>query len=90
MTVAQGVVAGGGSSLVHVWFAATVILAGQTIEHVEEALTVTVKLQVATITLDEFSPLQITVLTPTGKLEPDGGLHVIVRLGHGPTAVAFG
>ena len=74
----------------HVWFAATVILAGQTIEQVEEALTVTVKLQVATRTSDEFTPLQITVVCPTGKLEPDGGLQVIVRLGHGPTAVAVG
>jgi hypothetical protein len=89
VTVAQGVFAGGGSLLTQVWFATTGgILAGQMIVQVEEAFTVTVKPQVAMTAFDESSPLQMTVVCPTGKLEPEGGLQVIVRLGQGPTAVA--
>lgn len=88
VTVAQGVVLGGGSSLVQVAFAAWVILAGQVIAQPERLLTLTAKLQVATTTFDVSFPLQTTVLSPTGKLEPEGGLQVIVRLGQEPDAVA--
>ena len=88
MTVAQGVVLGGGLSLRQVVFALWVILAGHVMLQAGRLLTVTVKLQVATTTSDVSFPLQITEVSPTGKLEPEGGLQVIVRLGQGPTAVA--
>jgi hypothetical protein len=72
-----------------VGFSLAVTLAGQVIAQAGRLLTVTVKLQVATTTFDVSFPLQITVVSPTGKLEPETGLQVIERLGHGPTAVAF-
>ena len=81
MTVAQG-------SPAQVAFAAWVILAGQLIVQPETLLTVIVKLQAAT-TLGPSLPVQFTVLSPTGKIEPDGGVHAMVKLGQGPTAVAF-
>jgi hypothetical protein len=80
VTVAQGLPA-------QVAFAAWVILAGHVIAQVGRLLTVTEKLQAAT-TFGPSLPVQLTVLSPTGKLEPDAGLHVIVKLGQGPTAVA--
>ena len=76
-----------GLLLVQVSVAIWVISGGQMIAQVERLLTLTMKLQVATITFDVFSPLQITVVSPTGKGAPEGGLQVIVRLGQ-PTAVA--
>jgi hypothetical protein len=90
VTVPQGVKSlGGGLPLGQVVFAGWLILAGQVIAQVEELLTLTVKLQVATTTSDTFLPVQLTEVCPTGKLEPEGGLQVTVSgLGHGPTGVA--
>jgi hypothetical protein len=45
------------------------------------AETVTTKLQLARTTFDPSFPAQFTVVEPTGKLEPDGGVQVTVRLG---------
>ena len=64
-----------------------VTLAGQVIAQVEELLTRTVKLQEASTLFEPSVPLQLTTDSPTGKLEPDGGLHVIVRVGQSPTVV---
>lgn len=68
-------------------FALWVILAGQVIAQVEEPLTLTAKLQLATTLFDTSLPVQVTTVCPTGKLEPEGGLQVIVRLGQVPAAV---
>lgn len=44
-------------------------------------LTVTEKLQLARVLFEASFPEQLTVVEPTGKLEPDGGVQVMVRLG---------
>lgn len=54
----------------------TVLFAGHVIAHVE-VLTVTVKLQVGPELL-----VQVTVVVPTGKLEPEPGLQVTVAPEH--------
>lgn len=44
---------------------------GQVITHGDPLWTVTVKLQLPVLAL-----VQVTVVVPTGKLEPDGGVQV--------------
>jgi hypothetical protein len=44
---------------------------GHVITHGEPVVTVTVKLQLPVLAL-----VQATVVVPTGKLDPEGGLHV--------------
>jgi hypothetical protein len=50
------------------------------IVHVEAALTLTVKLQLATVLFDPSLAEQVTGVVPTVNTEPDGGLHVTVTL----------
>jgi len=45
---------------------------GHVIVHAPAAVTVTVKLQVG----PELGVVQLTVVVPTGKVEPDGRVHV--------------
>ncbi|MFY9610377.1 MAG: hypothetical protein WAU45_17415 [Blastocatellia bacterium] len=87
MTVAQGVVLGGGLGLGQVVFALWVILAGHVIVQVDEPFTVTAKLHVASTVLDWSVALQLTCVVPTGKEEPEFGLHTIVTLGQEPIVV---
>jgi hypothetical protein len=49
------------------------VMLGHVIVHAPAAVTVTVKLQ-----LPEPEVVQLTVVVPTGKDEPDAGLHVTV------------
>ena len=44
-------------------------------------VTVTVKPQLAMILFDASCPVQFTNVVPAGKLEPEGGLQIIVRVG---------
>ncbi|HXI93425.1 MAG TPA: hypothetical protein VNO24_25725 [Blastocatellia bacterium] len=81
MTAAQGVPS-------QVEFAAREILAGQLIMQVAVLETVTRKLQLASVFCDASFAVQLTVVTPTEKLEPEGGLQVIVTLGQ-PLDVGF-
>ncbi len=58
----------------------TVKLAGQIIDGGSASLTVTVKLQLET--LPELSvAVQVTVVVPTGKIDPGCGLQTTVGLG---------
>jgi hypothetical protein len=63
------------------------MFAGQLRVQGAAGLTVTEKLQVASVTFDPFFPEQLTVVVPIGKLEPDDGVQVTVRLGQ-PFGVA--
>ena len=53
-----------------------VILAGQVTTHVVELVTVTVKPQLG----PELGVVQLTLVVPTGKLEPEGGVQVAATL----------
>jgi hypothetical protein len=53
------------------------------------ALTVTVKVQGAILPTASVA-VQVTVVVPTGKLEPDGGEHVTVTPGQLSLAVGAG
>ena len=53
---------------------------GQVSVQGDACVTVTLKEQVASV-FDPLVPEQLTVVVPNGKVEPDGGLHVIVILG---------
>lgn len=44
-------------------------------------LTVTDRLQLATVTFDPSFAVQLTAVVPTGNTEPEAGLHVTVTLG---------
>jgi hypothetical protein len=57
------------------------MFAGQVIVHGAAGLTVTVKLQLASVLFDPSFPEQLTVVVPVEKLEPDGGVQVMVKLG---------
>ena len=54
--------------------------------HGAAGLTVTEKTQVATVLFDASFAVQFTAVVPTGKLDPDGGVQVLVTLGQ-PLAV---
>jgi hypothetical protein len=60
-----------------------VTLFGQVIVH---WVTVTVKVQVV-ILLDASVAVQVTVVVPTGKVEPDDGVHEVVAPGQLSVAV---
>jgi hypothetical protein len=66
-----------------------VILAGQVIVHGAALMTVTLKPQLAMISFDASLPSQFTGVIPTGKVEPEGGLQMIVKVGH-PLEVGSG
>ena len=51
-------------------------------------LTITVKLQLATVLFDASFAVQLTVVEPSGKLEPEAGLQVVVMVGQ-PLEVGF-
>ena len=61
-------------------------LAGQVMRHVP---TVTVKVQLAVL-LDSSVAVQVTVVVPTGKVEPEGGLQAVDTLGQLSEAVGAG
>jgi hypothetical protein len=52
------------------------------------SLTVTVKLQVAVLP-DESVAVQVTVVVPLGKLEPEGGVQLVVTPGQLSLAVVL-
>jgi hypothetical protein len=65
------------------------MLAGQVITGFSVSLTVTVKVQVAV--LPELSvAVQVTVVVPLGKVEPEGGLQTTVTPGQLSAAVGVG
>ena len=74
MTVAQGPPS-------QVEFAAWVILAGHEIVHGEVLETITRKSQLATVFCDASFAKQLTTVVPTRKLEPEGGVQVMVTVG---------
>ena len=67
----------------------TTTLGGHVRVHGAAGLTVTLKEQLASVLFDPSFPEQLTVVVPTGKLEPDDGVQVIVRLGQ-PLGVGNG
>jgi hypothetical protein len=67
-------------------FSVAILLAGQVSSQVPPLDTVTEKLQLAIRLFDSSCPSQLTGVVPSGKVEPDGGSQVIVKVGQ-PLAV---
>lgn len=57
------------------------MLAGQVSVQGAAGLTVTANVQLPTVLFEPSFARQLTVVVPNGKLEPDGGLQVMVTLG---------
>jgi hypothetical protein len=51
-------------------------------------LTITIKLQLATVLFDASFAVQLTVVEPNGKVKPEAGLQVVVMVGQ-PLEVGF-